>query len=126
MVAASQAPRAIGPYSQAVISGDLPFTFGQLPIHPATERMVCGGIAEQAHQVFKNIEATAKAAGVIIQHTKKTNVFLPDINDYKVVNEINQAHFTSIFIARSAFQAAALSRAGKIDVEAVTNTKTMS
>lgn len=77
IVATSQAPRVIGPYLQAVISGDLLFTSGQLPIDTATGRMVDGGIAEQAHQVFKNIEAIAIAVGAILQHTIKTNVFYP-------------------------------------------------
>lgn len=125
-IATQHAPAAIGPYSQAVVVGDLLFTSGQLSIDPATGRVVDGDIAAQAHQAFKNLAAIAAAAGASLQDSIKTTVYLADMNDFKTVNEIYATYFAAPYPARSAFQVAALPLAGKIEVEAIININVMS
>ena len=119
IIATDQAPKAIGPYSQAVAANGFLFTSGQLPIDPATGRLVGGTIEEQAHQVFKNLSAIAQAAGAGLADAVKTTVFLSDINHFKAVNAVYDQYFTEPFPARSAFQVGALPLNAGIEVEAV-------
>ena len=118
-VKTDRAPAAIGPYSQAVISGGLLFTSGQLPIDPATGKIPEGGIEDKAHIVFKNLEAIAAAAGATLENAVKTTVFLADIADFQAVNQVYAQYFKEPYPARSAFQVAALPLAAEIEVEAV-------
>ncbi len=115
----AKAPAAIGPYSQAVVSGDLLFTSGALPIDPETSTMVAGSIEDRAHQVFKNLAAIAEEAGTSLTNTVKTTVYLADIADFQAVNGVYQQYFSEPFPARSAFQVAALPLGANIEVEAV-------
>lgn len=117
------APAAIGPYSQAVVAGDLLFTSGQLPLDPATGKMPEGPIEERAHQVFKNLKAIAEGAGASLDAVVKTTVFLADIADFQAVNVVYGEYFKAPFPARSAFQVAALPLGADIEVEAVINLK---
>lgn len=119
IIATDQAPKAIGPYSQAVAANGFLFTSGQLPIDPATGQLITGTIEEQAHQVFKNLAAIAQEAGAGLADAVKTTVFLSDINDFKAVNAVYDQYFTEPFPARSAFQVGALPLNAGIEVEAV-------
>lgn len=115
----TKAPAAIGPYSQAVISGDFLFTSGALPIDPATSTMVEGTIEDRAHMVFKNLAAIAEEAGTSLNNTVKTTVYLANIADFQAVNGIYKEYFSEPFPARSAFQVAALPLGADLEVEAV-------
>ncbi len=115
----SDAPAAIGPYSQAVIAGGLLFASGQIPIDPATGRVESEEVAAQADAVFKNIGAILKAANLSYSDVVKTTVFLTDINDFAVVNSIYARYFTEPYPARSCVQVAALPKDVKIETEIV-------
>jgi 2-iminobutanoate/2-iminopropanoate deaminase len=119
IIATEKAPKAIGPYSQAVAANGFLFTSGQLPIDPATGQLVTGSIEEQAHQVFKNLSAIAEQAGAGLADAVKTTVFLSDITDFKAVNAVYDQYFAEPFPARSAFQVGALPMNAGIEVEAV-------
>lgn len=119
VVVTGRAPRAIGPYSQAVVAGGFVFCSGQIGFDPATGEMVAGGVREQAEQVLKNLAAVLEAAGSDLSHVTKTTVFLADMNDFAVMNEVYQRHFKSDFPARSTVQVARLPRGALIEIEAV-------
>jgi len=113
------APAAIGPYSQAVVSGGFLFTSGQLPIDPATGKIPEGTIEEKAHMVFKNLEAIAKEAGTNLDNAVKTTVYLADIDNFQAVNTVYAQYFKEPYPARSAFQVAALPLGADVEVEAI-------
>ena len=113
------APAAIGPYSQGIVSGNFLFTSGQLPIDPATGKIPETGIEDHAHQAFKNLAAIAETAGASLDNVVKTTVFLSDINHFKAVNQVYAQYFKEPFPSRSAFQVAALPLGADIEVEAV-------
>lgn len=112
------APKAAGPYSQAIVAGDLVFCSGQIPLDPATGQLVEGGIAVQAGQVLDNLSAVLAAAGSDLAHVVKTTVFLADIGDFTAMNEAYALRFGSHRPARTAVQAA-LPRAARIEIECV-------
>lgn len=114
-----RAPAAIGPYSQGVVSGNLLFTSGQLPIDPATGKIPEGSIEDKAHLVFKNLEAIAKEAGTTLDNAVKTTVFLADIANFQAVNSVYAQYFKEPYPARSAFQVAALPLGADVEVEAI-------
>ena len=114
-----QAPAAIGPYSQAVVSNGLLFTSGQLPIDPAIGKIPDVGIEDQAHIVFKNMEAIAAAAGTSLDNAVKCTVYLADISNFQAVNSVYAQYFKEPFPARSAFQVAALPLGAEVEVEAI-------
>ncbi len=118
-VKTDRAPAAIGPYSQAVVSGGFLFTSGQLPIDPATGKIPEGTIEEKAHMVFKNLEAIAKEAGTNLDNAVKTTVYLADIGNFQAVNTVYAQYFKEPYPARSAFQVAALPLGAEIEVEAI-------
>ncbi len=113
------APKAIGPYSQAVRAGDFLFLSGQTPLDPATGLLVAGGIKEQAARVFKNLEAVLQAAGVGMQAVVKATVFLKDMNDFAAVNEVYASKFTGDFPARSTVQVARLPKDALVEIEMI-------
>ncbi len=115
----NNAPAAIGPYSQGVVTGNLLFTSGQIPIDPATGKIPEGSLEDKAHLVFKNLTAIAKEAGTNLDNAVKTTVFLSDINDFAAVNQVYAQYFNEPFPARSAFQVAALPLGAELEVEAV-------
>lgn len=119
IISTKNAPAAIGPYSQAVVTGNLLFTSGQLPIDPSTGKIPEGGIDVRAHIVFKNLAAIAKEAGTSLDRAVKTTVFLADMADFQAVNTVYSEYFKEPFPARSAFQVAALPLGADIEVEAV-------
>jgi len=118
IIATDKAPRAIGPYSQAVRAGNLLFASGQIPIDPATGEFVAGGIAEQTEQVMRNLSAVFEAAGVSLNHVVKTTVFLADMDDFTAMNEVYGRFFAENPPARATVQAARLPRDAKVEIEA--------
>ncbi len=95
VISTSSAPAAIGPYSQAVVTGNLLFTSGQIAIDPATGNVVEGGIVEQTEQIMKNLGEVLKAAGVSFDNAVKTTCFLAEIADFAAFNEVYGKYFTS-------------------------------
>ncbi|HLL77219.1 MAG TPA: RidA family protein, partial [Pyrinomonadaceae bacterium] len=123
-VRTDRAPRAIGPYSQAIVANGLVFCAGQIGADPATGELVAGGVREQAEQVLKNLAAVLEAAGSDADHVVKTTVFLADMNDFAAMNEIYARHFKTDPPARSTVQAARLPRGALIEIEAIAIVKT--
>ena len=114
----SNAPKAIGPYSQAISSNGFLFVSGQIPIDPKTNQIVKGGIVEQANQSFKNIGEILKAAGLDYSNVIKTTVFVKDLNDFSTVNEIYSKYFISN-PARSCVEVSKLPKGVLIEIEAI-------
>ena len=119
IIATDQAPRAIGPYSQAVRAGNVIFASGQIPIDPATGEFIAGGVAEQTEQVMRNITAVLEAAGSGLNQIVKTTVFLADMNDFIAMNEVYARFFPETPPARATIQAARLPRDAKVEIEAI-------
>ena len=119
IITTDKAPRAIGPYSAGVSTGHLVFTAGQLGIDPASGKMVEGGIQEQTRQALNNLKAVLEAAGSRLDWVIKTTVFLQDIGEFKLMNEVYGTFFTNEFPARSAIQVAALPLGAAVEIEAV-------
>jgi 2-iminobutanoate/2-iminopropanoate deaminase len=113
------APKAIGPYSQAIIANGFVFCSGQTPIDPATGNLVPGGIEEQTHQVFKNLKAVLAAAGTDLEHVVKSNVFLKDMNNFATMNGIYASYFTGSPPARSTVEVARLPRDCMVEIEMI-------
>lgn len=119
IVSTEKAPGAIGPYSQAVAVNGMVYCSGQIPIDPATGDFVPGGIEEQTVQVLKNLSAVLEAAGSNIDNVVKTTVFLADMNDFAVMNEIYDGVFGDSKPARATVQAARLPRDARVEIECV-------
>ena len=119
IVRTETAPQAIGPYSQAVIIGDVVYTSGQIPLDPQTGEFVEGGIAEQTEQVLRNLAAVLRAAGTSLEAVVKTTVFLADMNDFAAMNEVYGRFFVMEPPARSTVEAAALPRNARVEIEAI-------
>lgn len=117
-VATDKAAAAIGPYSQGVISGDIFYSSGQIPLK-ADGELVQGGIAEQTHQVFANLEAVLEEAGSSLQHVIKTTVFIKDMNDFAELNSIYASYFGDHKPARSTVEVARLPKDVKVEIEVI-------
>jgi reactive intermediate/imine deaminase len=115
----TNAPQAIGPYSQAVRAGDTVYLSGQIPLDPKTMQLVSGDIEAEIHQVFKNLQAVAEAAGGSLANAVKVNVFLTDLGHFAKVNEIMASYCTQPFPARAAVGVAQLPRGARVEVECV-------
>jgi reactive intermediate/imine deaminase len=113
------APKAIGTYSQAVKVGSTVYLSGQIPLVPATMEMVSDDFAEQAQQVFKNLGAVCEAAGGSLQQMAKVNIFLTDLGQFAVVNEIMSQHFQEPYPARAAIEVAGLPKGSQIEIDGV-------
>lgn len=113
------APAAIGPYSQAVQAGSTIYVSGQIPIDPAVGELVPGGIEEQTRRSLTNISNILSAAGYSMQDVVKTTVLLADINDFAAMNAVYAEFFTEPYPARAAFQAAAIPKGAKVEIECV-------
>jgi reactive intermediate/imine deaminase len=118
-IQSSNAPQAIGPYSQAVRAGDTVYLSGQIPLDPKTMQLVSGDIEAEIHQVFKNLKAVAEAAGGSLANAVKVNVFLTDLGHFAKVNEIMASYCTQPFPARAAVGVAQLPRGARVEVECV-------
>lgn len=113
------APKAIGTYSQAVKTGGIVYLSGQIPLVPQTMEMIEGDIAAQIRQVFENLSAVAQAAGGTLQDAIKLNVYLTDLKDFPVVNEIMGQYLKQPYPARAAVGVAALPRGARVEIDGV-------
>lgn len=119
IVHTDMAPKAVGPYSQAVKTGHFVFTAGQVGIDPRTGRLVEGGLEEQAVRVLDNLKAVLAAAGTDFSRVVKATVFLADIADFARFNGVYARYFPSDPPARSAFQVAALPLGARVEIEMI-------
>lgn len=119
IIKTDKAPGAVGPYSQAVVSGGFVFTSGQLPMDPETGKFVEGGVKEEARQCLENVRAILEAAGTSLDKVVKATVFLTDIKDFAAVNEVYASFFREGPPARSAFQVAALPLGARVEIEMI-------
>jgi 2-iminobutanoate/2-iminopropanoate deaminase len=118
-VKTDKAPKAIGPYSQAIVANGFIFASGQIAIDPATGELNQGSLEDQARQVLRNLTAVLGAAGSSMDHVVKTNVYLQDMNDFARMNAVYAEFFKAPYPARAAIQAARLPRDVKIEIEAI-------
>lgn len=118
IISTSKAPQAIGPYSQAIKAGDLIFCAAQIALKP-DGTMVEGGIAEETKQVMENIKVVLEEAGSSLEKVVKTTIYLENINDFQIVNEIYGGYFQNDPPARATVQVAALPKAAKVEIEAI-------
>jgi 2-iminobutanoate/2-iminopropanoate deaminase len=116
-VESSDAPKAIGPYSQAIVANDLVFVSGQIGLDPKTGNLVEGGVEAQTEQVMKNLEAVLRASKSDFDNVVKATIFLADINDFAKVNEVYAKSFKAPFPARATVQAARLPRDARVEIE---------
>ncbi len=119
IIATSDAPAAIGPYTQAKVAGDFLFTAGQIPLDPTTMSLVDGDISAQTEQVMQNLAAVLRAAGSSFGQVLKTTCFLADLNDFPAFNEVYGRFFPHDPPARSTVQVARLPLGSLIEVECV-------
>ncbi|MFN4294580.1 MAG: RidA family protein [Thermoflexales bacterium] len=113
------APKAIGPYSQAIVAGGLVFCSGQVPIDPATGELVSGGIEEQTHRSLSNLKAVLEAAGSGLDRVLKTTVFLQNMGDFAAMNAVYAAYFPGDPPARSTVEVARLPRNALVEIECI-------
>ena len=118
-VSTEKAPKAIGPYTQAVISNGVAYLSGQIPLDPATNQLVDGDIAAQTERVIMNLKAVLEAAGASLESVVKTTVFLKDMGDFPKMNEVYGRFFASNPPARSTVQAARLPRDVSVEIDAI-------
>ena len=114
-----KAPSAIGPYSQAIRSGNTVYISGQIPLDPNTQEIVDGGIEQQIAQAFANLKEVAIAAGGSLDQLVKVNVYLIDLAHFALVNQCMEDNFNEPYPARAAIQAAALPKGVQVEVEAI-------
>ena len=118
-VSTDRAPKAIGPYSQAVRSGTLVFCSGQIGLDPETGELVSGGTAAEAERVMKNLEAVLSAAGLGFAQVIRTTIYLVDLAEFALVNEIYGRHLSPPYPARATIGVAALPRGARIEIDAI-------
>jgi 2-iminobutanoate/2-iminopropanoate deaminase len=118
-VSTDSAPKAIGPYSQAIRAGSLIFVSGQVPIDPASGQIVEGDIAAQTHRVFCNISEILKAGGASLDDVVRTTVFLADMNDFAAMNEVYAGYFTAPAPARATVQVSRLPKDARIEIDVI-------
>jgi 2-iminobutanoate/2-iminopropanoate deaminase len=118
-VSSPDAPKAIGPYSQAVRAGQLLFVSGQVPLDPATGQIVDGDIAAQTRRVFANLGAVLAAGGRSFADVVRTTVFLADMNDFAAVNEVYGQYFSEPYPARATVQVARLPKDARVEIDLI-------
>jgi 2-iminobutanoate/2-iminopropanoate deaminase len=119
VVTTDKAPKAIGPYSQAIVTDGWIFTAGQVALDPKSGELVGKTVAEQTEQVFRNLEAVLEAAGSSLGNVVKTTVYLADMADFAAMNEVYAKHFGTHKPARSTTQAAGLPKAARVEIDVV-------
>ncbi|HMO28674.1 RidA family protein [Enterovirga sp.] len=119
IIATEAAPKAIGPYCQAVVHGGLLYCSGQIPLDPATMKVVEGGIVEQTERVFANLEAVLRAAGTDFSKVLKTTVFLSNLEEFPKMNEVFARAFGEHRPARSTVQVARLPLDVRVEIECI-------
>ena len=118
-ISSADAPKAIGPYSQAVRAGQLLFVSGQVPLDPATGQIVAGDIAAQTRRVFDNLGAVLKAGGRSFADVVRTTVFLADMNDFAAVNDVYGTYFSEPYPARATVQVARLPKDARVEIDLI-------
>ena len=119
VIATTQAPQAIGPYSQAVVHGNTVYCSGQIPLDPATNQLIEGGVAEQTARVLDNLKAVLEAAGSNLDRVLKTTVFLKDMAEFAAMNEVYGRYFHVNPPARATVEAARLPRDVRVEIECI-------
>ena len=119
IVHSGHAPKAIGPYSQAVRVGNTLYLSGQTPLDPATGELVAGDISAQARRVFDNLEAVLAAAGASFDNVVRVGIYLTDLGDFAAVNEVMKTYFREPYPARSTIGVAALPRAAAVEIDMI-------
>jgi 2-iminobutanoate/2-iminopropanoate deaminase len=119
VIATPNAPRAIGPYSQAIEANGFIFVSGQIPLDPATQQIVEGGVAEQTERVLNNLEAILKAAGSGLDKVVRTGVYLKDMGEFAAMNEVYARFFPQSAPARSTVEVARLPRDVRIEIDVI-------
>lgn len=119
VIKTDKAPKAVGPYSQGIIAGDLIFVSGQIPFDPINGKMVTGSIKDQTEQSLKNVKAIIEAAGATLEDVVKCTVFLKDMNDFKDMNEVYSTFFKENPPARAAVEVARLPLDVDVEIEAI-------
>lgn len=119
VVATDAAPRAIGPYSQALVAHGLVFCSGQIALDPATGSLVAGSVADETRRVLENLRAVLAAAGTGLDRVVRTTVYLTDLADFPVVNQVYAEFFPAPSPARSTVQIAALPRNARVEIDAI-------
>lgn len=119
VISTENAPKAIGPYSQAIEVNGMLFISGQIPINPATGKLIAGGIKEQTQQVFKNIEAILAAAGYSLNDVVKSTCLLEEITDFQAMNEVYSQYYTENQPARSTYAVKDLPMGASIEIETI-------
>lgn len=118
-VSTDKAPKAIGPYSQAIVADNVVYTAGQVALDPASGELVGKTVAEQTEQALKNITAVLAASGSSLGQVVKTTVFLADMADFAAMNEVYAKHFGGHRPARSTVQAAGLPKGARVEIDAI-------
>lgn len=119
IISTEQAPKAIGPYSQAVISNGWVFLSGQIPLDPSTNQIIEGGITAQTERVLENLKSVLEAAGTSLDRVVKTTVYLKDMGEFAAMNEVYGRYFASDPPARATVQAAKLPRDVSVEIECI-------
>jgi 2-iminobutanoate/2-iminopropanoate deaminase len=119
VVATEHAPKAIGPYSQAIVWNGVAFLSGQIPLDPASGQLVEGGVAAQTERVLENLKAVLEACGSSLDRVLKTTVFLKDMGDFPAMNEIYARYFSTAPPARATVEAARLPRDVRVEIECI-------
>jgi 2-iminobutanoate/2-iminopropanoate deaminase len=118
-IATDKGPKAIGPYSQAVVYGGIAYLSGQIAIDPANNKVIEGGISAQTERVLENIKAILEACGASLESVLKTTVYLKDLGDFMPMNQTYERYFPANFPARSTIQAAKLPRDVGVEIEVI-------
>lgn len=118
-ISTPDAPAAIGPYSQAIVTGELVYTAGQIALEPATMEVVAGDVSAQTDRVMRNLAAILEAAGSSLQRVVKTTVFLQSMGDFGAMNEVYGRHFGEHKPARSTVEVARLPKDVLVEIEAI-------
>ena len=124
IISTDAAPKAIGPYSQAVVANGIAYLSGQIPLDPATNQLIQGGIAEQTERVLENLKAVLEASGASLATVVKTTVYLKDMAEFQAMNEVYGRYFTDNAPARATVQAAKLPRDVSVEIDAIAITQT--
>ncbi len=119
IIATDQAPKAIGPYSQAVVWNGLAFLSGQIPLDPRTNQIVDGDISIQTERVFENLKAVLAACGSSLEQVLKTTVYLKNMDEFARINEVYARYFPEEAPARATIEAARLPRDARIEIDAI-------
>ena len=119
IIETTEAPGAIGPYSQAVRSGNLLFVSGQIPLNPKTGNLITTGIEDETHRVMKNIEAILEAAGATFQNIIKTTIFLKSMDDFAQVNAVYASFFICNFPARETVEVSGLPKGARVEISVI-------